>query len=96
MGNTCESPVNAVKSNKPKMLIGLDQKGTWPGSGTPMSPDADVAPPAERRTLTRSGTNVERGKPVVPPRDFGRGTVSRKANLWSCGYGRMEQANAVR
>ena len=94
MGNTCESLINAVKSNKPKMLIGLNQKGTWPGSGIPTSPDADVAPPAERRTLTRSGTNVERGKPVVSP--HGRGTVSRKANLWNCGYGRMEQANAVR
>ncbi len=71
MGNTCESLINAVKSNKPKMLIGLNQKGTWPGSGIPTSPDADVAPPVERRTLTRSGTNGERGKPVVSPRDFG-------------------------
>jgi hypothetical protein len=26
MVNRCESPINVVRPNKPKMLIGLDQK----------------------------------------------------------------------
>ena len=42
----------------------------WPSSGAPNSPDADVAPPAERRDLTHSGTHAERGKPVVLSRGF--------------------------
>jgi hypothetical protein len=45
----------------------LGPKGTWPSSGVPNSPDADLAPPAERRDLTHSGTHAERGKPVVLP-----------------------------
>ena len=46
----------------------LGPKGTWPSSGVPNSPDADLAPPAERRDLTHSGTHTKRGKPVVLPR----------------------------
>jgi hypothetical protein len=45
----------------------LGPKGTWPSLGVPNSPDADLAPPAERRDLTHSGTHAERGKPVVLP-----------------------------
>ena len=45
----------------------LEPKGTWPSSGASNSPDADVAPPAERRDLTYSDTHAERGKPVVLP-----------------------------
>jgi len=52
MVNTCESLINAVIENKPKMLIGLDQNGMWPGTGVAMSPVADDAPPAERHDLT--------------------------------------------
>jgi hypothetical protein len=65
MVNTCESLINVVNKNKPKMLTGLDQKGTWPRSGAPKSPDADDAPPAEQRDLTHSGIHGERGKPVL-------------------------------
>jgi len=43
--------------------VTLGPKGKWPSSGADRSPDADDAPPAERRDLTRSGTNAERGKP---------------------------------
>jgi hypothetical protein len=53
--------------NKPKMLSGFDQNGMWPGAGTQRFPAADDAPPAERHDLTRSGTNVEHGKPVALP-----------------------------
>ena len=45
----------------------LGPKGKWPSSGVPNSPDADDAPPAERRALTHSGTHTKRGKPVVLP-----------------------------
>lgn len=44
--------IKAVNRNKPKMLIGLDQNGMWPGTGVAMSPVADDAPPAERHDLT--------------------------------------------
>ena len=61
----CESLINVVNENKPKMLTGLDQKVSGPGSDAPNSSDADDAPPAERRDLTHSGTHTERGKPVL-------------------------------
>ena len=54
------------KTNQPHRHR-LGPKGTWPGSGAPNSPDADLAPPAERRDLTHSGTHTKRGKPVVLP-----------------------------
>jgi len=53
----------SLYENKPKMLTPvrlnanqldkhrLGPKGTWPSSGVPNSPDADLAPPAERRDL---------------------------------------------
>jgi len=75
----CESLINVVTENKPKMLTGLDQKVRGPGSGVPNSPDADDEPPAERRALTHSGTNAKRGKPVVLParREFSLGWESK-------------------
>lgn len=45
MVNTCES-LQRRHENKPKMLTGLNQKGTWPGTGALNSTVADVAPPA--------------------------------------------------
>ena len=50
--NPGEVLIKAVNRNKPKMLSGLDQNGTWPGTGAAMSPVADDAPPAERHDLT--------------------------------------------
>ena len=44
--------LKAVKKDKPKMLTGLNQNGTWSGTGAPYSPVADVAPPADRHDLT--------------------------------------------
>jgi hypothetical protein len=39
--NTGKPLLNVVMRNKPKVLRGLTQNGTWPGSGVPISPDAD-------------------------------------------------------
>jgi hypothetical protein len=71
MVNSGEVPLKAVMFNKPKVLSGLDQNGMWPGAGTQRFLAADDVPPAERHDLTRSGTGVERGKPVALP--FGEG-----------------------
>src|SRR5436305_8692379 len=50
--NPGEVLIKAVNRDKPKMLSGLDQNGTWPGTGVATSPVADDAPPAERHDLT--------------------------------------------
>src|SRR5215471_16273355 len=50
--NPGEVLIKAVNRGKPKMLTGLDQKGTWSGPGATSSPGADGAPPAERHDLT--------------------------------------------
>ena len=58
MVNICESLINAVSRNKPKMLNSprradrLEPKGKWSGTGVVASPVADVVPPADRRDLT--------------------------------------------
>jgi hypothetical protein len=48
MANTSELLINVVRTNKPKGLKGLTQKGMWPGGDAPVSSPADVAPPANR------------------------------------------------
>ena len=54
--------------DKPKMLTGLDQKGTWSSGAAPNSAPADVVPPASRRDLNhRCVSPAERGKPVALP-----------------------------
>ena len=66
MVNPGEASVNVVTENKPKVLIGLGQKGTWSGPGAPNSSGADGAPPAKRRDLNHPRVPpAERGKPVV-------------------------------
>src|SRR5262245_10814574 len=50
--NPGEVLIRAVTRNKPKMLSGLNQNGTWSGAGAPLSPGADGAPPAQRYDLT--------------------------------------------
>ncbi len=47
MVNSGEVPIKAVMFVKPKLLIGLDQKGKWPGALTRRFPATDDAPPAE-------------------------------------------------
>ena len=51
MVNPGEVLIKAVMFNKPKLLIGLNQKGTWPGAGSQRFPATDEAPPAERHDL---------------------------------------------
>jgi len=67
MVNTSELLINVVIVNKPKMLIGLNQNGKWPGIDARTSSVADEEPPAERQDLTHTGTPTERSKPVSLP-----------------------------
>ena len=46
---------SVVTVGKPKVLIGLGQKGMWPGWGARTSPHADVAPPAYEAGPNLSG-----------------------------------------
>ena len=48
MVNRCESLINVVNANKPKMLIGLNQNSKWSGTGVLCSPVVVVAPPADK------------------------------------------------
>src|SRR6266446_1567100 len=66
MVNTCELSINVVKSDKPKMLIGLSQNGTVVGTGSRQYPVMDIQ--RYRRTESTSPVLVnlvERGKPVL-------------------------------
>ena len=79
MVNTCELSINVVKSDKPKMLTGLSQKGTVAGTGSEGSPVMDTQ--RYRRTESPSPVLVnlgERGKPVLLL--LKRREGSRKAN----------------
>jgi hypothetical protein len=65
MVNTCELSINVVTTGKPKMLIGLSQKGTGAGTGSQTYPVMDSQ--HSRRTESTSPVLVnlvERGKPV--------------------------------
>jgi len=66
MVKTCEPLINVVNENKPKRLRHrLEPKGEGSGSGVPNSPDADAAPPAERRNLSPTSQILSRN--VVSP-----------------------------
>ena len=56
--------IKAVTKDKPKMLSGLNQKGTWSGTGAPTSSVADEAPPADRHDLTPAA--IEKVNEVTP------------------------------
>ena len=97
-GNTCESLINVVTENKPKMLTGLDQKVGGQVQVFLTHLTQTTRPPAERRALTHSGTHTKRGKPVVLPTresSLWDGKANRKESLRGCGYGRVEQAKAA-
>src|SRR5262245_63420784 len=51
----------------PKLLIGWNQTVRGQAQGLQRSSAAAVAPPAQRRDLSRSVTSGERGKPVALP-----------------------------
>jgi len=68
MVNKCELPVNVVRTTKPKMLIGLNQKVWGQVWKFPLLPSQPQRPPANRQHLThQNGTYAERGKPVAFP-----------------------------
>jgi hypothetical protein len=68
MVNPGEVLLKAVSIDKPKMLSGLNQKGTWSRTGALYSSVADVAPPAERHDLNpQVDREGERSNPVASP-----------------------------
>jgi hypothetical protein len=85
MVNRREALLTAVIIARRKMLVRLDQNGTWPGPEAPNSSGAVVGPPAERRDLTHTGTAAERGKPVVSRGRQRRRTANRKGSPWAGG-----------
>ena len=89
MVNPGEALRNAVMYNKPKMLIGLDQKVRGQVRVLRTHPAQTVAPPAERRDLTHPGTPTERGKPVAVP--LGRCRVSDTDGTAGKGGGRKRR-----
>jgi hypothetical protein len=68
MVNPGEVLIKAVTRDKPKMLTGLNQNGTWSGAGASHSPAADVAPPAEKHDLNPGDREGERSNSVTSPR----------------------------
>jgi hypothetical protein len=92
MANKGELLLNAVKVDKPKMLIGLTQNGNvfrcW---GLPVPQPQPLRTPADRQGLPHPGIRAERGKPVLLP----QGTAGCKARSWEHGHKMAEQAKAV-
>ncbi len=87
MANTCEPLINVVRTNKPKGLRGLDQKVSDQVEAVPPLSPADVASPADRRSLTHPMVLVRnvvspylsrKGKPTVRAADGGAGKGRRK------------------
>jgi hypothetical protein len=56
--NSSELPINVVRTNKPKTLIGLDQKVCGPVQGCPLSPAVVIKATGEQAEPTSS---------VIPP-----------------------------
>jgi len=54
MVNRCESLINVVSQDKPKVLIGLNQKVSGQVQKLCRLLSPDVVPPADRRDLTHS------------------------------------------
>ena len=97
MVSKCKRSINAVTVNKLKARArGLSQKamlwGTKVVSLCHGPARATRTQPANRADLSCCVIQVERGKPVAPPR---RGQGSRKANCWGGGHGKVEKAKAT-
>ena len=92
MANLGERSINIVTENKPKVLLGLSQKGTVAGTRIPpllvMDTNATGGQSAPTPFVV---TETEHGNPVRLP----QGKVSRKASRQACGHGRTEEANAT-
>src|SRR5262249_60325558 len=50
-GHLRGTAASVVNKDEPKVLIGSDQNGTWPGPDAANSSGADEVPPASRRGL---------------------------------------------
>jgi hypothetical protein len=90
--NRREPLINVVRTNKPKTLTGLSQKGTWHGVRASL-----FSYRRRRATGEQAGPtpfvnmDTERGKPTRLP----QGKATRKGSLWTWGYRRREQAKAA-
>lgn len=95
MVNTCEPLINVVTSNKPKRLIGLNQKVKSPGIEARPFSIADVAAPAERWDLSLQVLVIMRN--LVSPYISLKITLrkaSSNVSPWVCGYEMLEEVNA--
>ncbi len=63
MRNICELLLNVVNDDRPKMLIGLDQKVRGMVRAVRCCPTRTMIPPANRQTLTHHVKLAEQGKP---------------------------------
>ena len=67
MANPGELPINAVRTNKPKALLGLDQKVSGQVQGLSIPLPSLSSHRRTGRAYTIRDSSVERGKPVVLP-----------------------------
>ena len=63
MRNICELLINVVIDDRPKMLIGLNQKVRGMDGPVRCCPTRSMIPPANRQTLTHCVKLAEQGKP---------------------------------
>jgi hypothetical protein len=67
MVNRCESPLNVVSVNKPKVLTGLSQKASGQEEQLRNLLPQMVRHRRTSETYSVHGTHMERGKPVILP-----------------------------
>jgi hypothetical protein len=81
MANSGELPINVVRTDKPKALIGLDQNGTWPGAGASPFPcrrcratgeQAEPTPSVIHPWNVVSPSSSPRGRPAARRSPMGR------------------------
>ena len=79
--NSGELPINVVRTSKPKMLIGLNQNGTWPGAGVSPFPcrrcraigeQAEPTPSVIHPWNVVSPSSSPRGRPSARGSPMGR------------------------
>ena len=91
--NPGERSINIVKENKPKVLVGLGQKGTVAGARTfPFLVMGINATGGQSAPPPFVVTETEHGNPVRLP----QGKANRKGSRKAWGYGRREEAKAAR
>jgi hypothetical protein len=92
MANPGERSINIVTENKPKVLLGLSQKGTVAGTRSlPFLVMGNNATGGQSAPNPSIVTETEHDNPVRHP----EGKANRKGSPWTCGHGRMEKAKAI-